>query len=170
MKILSRILVVLLFVLLALLTVFLGLGLMTPEKYTGSLGKEINVSQDKVWSILTDVKNLPNVREEINSVEVLSTKDGYADVWKEYAADGNYFMKLKTVERTPKTKLVYKTMETNTGMEGEWAYELENRGANKCYVRISENSKVTNLLLRSYMRFSGRDMVLKREFNFLDSM
>ena len=172
MKILSRILIVLLFVLLALLTVFLGLGLMTPEAYTGSLGKELNVSQDKVWSILTDVENLPNIREEINSVEVLSTKDGYVDVWKEYSytAVGDYFMKLKTVERTPKTKLVVKTIETNAGLEGEWTYELEKRGADKCYVRISENSKATNLLLRSYMKFSGRDMILKREFDFWDSM
>jgi len=168
MKILSRILIVLLFVLLALLTVFLGLGLMTPEGYTGSFGKEINASQDKVWLILTDVENLPNVREEINSVEVLSTKDGYVDVWKEYAytAVRDYFMKLKTVERTPKTKLVYKTMETNNGIEGEWTYELENRGTNRCYVRISENSKATNLLLRSYMKFSGRDMFLKSIYSF----
>jgi len=169
MKIVSRILVVLLFVSLALLTVFLGMGLMTPGEYKGSLGKEINASQDKIWSRLTDVENLPNIREEIKSVEVLSTKDGYVDVWKEYTKR-DYFMKLKTVERTPKTKLVTKIMETNIGLEGEWSYELENRGANKCYVRISENSKVTSLLMRSYMKFSGRDMYLKSEFEFFDSI
>jgi len=65
MKIVSRILVVLLFVSLALLTVFLGMGLMTPEEYKGSLGKEINASQDEIWSRLTDVENLPNIQEEI---------------------------------------------------------------------------------------------------------
>jgi len=54
-------------------------------------------------------------------VEVLSTKDGYVDVWKEYTKR-DYFMKLKTVERTPKTKLVTKIMETNIGLEGEWSY------------------------------------------------
>jgi len=170
MKIAYRILIVLFFCLLSLIIVILAMGLMTPEEYTGSLGKEINTSQDKVWSVLTDIDNLPNVREEISSVEVLSTKDGYVDVWKEYISGANRFIKLKVIERTPKTKLVMKVLETNIGMEGVWSYELENRGANKCYLRISEDSKATNLLLRSYMKFSGRDMVLKNEFEFLDSI
>ncbi len=170
MKIVIRILAIILVILLAFTAVFLVLGLMSPKEYKGSLGKEINVSQDKLWDILTDIENVPNVREEIHSVEVLSSSNGKVDMWNEYIAGGSKFFKFKITERVPKTKLSNKILESNVGIEGGWTYELENRGPNKTFVRMTEDSKATDLFMRGYMKIFGRDMVLKNEFEFLESL
>lgn len=167
MKIFVRILLGLIFLFFVAFAVFLLFGLMTPVEYEGSIGKEINVSQSQLWHKLNDIESLPTNRAEVKAVEIIEESKGGVDKWKEYLGGGRFIV-LENIERIPNSKKTVVVRQTNIGLYGQWTYEIEDRGANRSFVRISEKSEVKSPLLRSVLLLKGRDFLLNEDLNFLE--
>lgn len=152
------------------IAVFLVFGLMTPAKFSGSMAKEVNLSTQQIWDQMNDIESLPKHRKEIEMTEVIDRNpNGEVNVWKEYLEDGKYII-FEVIERSPISKKTIKIREANAGLLGTWSYELESRGANKTFMRITENSEATFLPLRSFLFFKGREYFMESDFDFWKTM
>ncbi len=146
--------------------VFLGLGFFTDKNYSNSIEKDFTGSREKMWNILTDIDKIPDRREDVLEVERLGKNRYGFESWLELTPTGGE-LKFDAIEFQEPGRYVVQLEGSNFDMSGKWIYELNARSSTAFNLRISEESFVDNIMVRSVMAITGRDATLKQEMNSL---
>lgn len=154
--------------LLIAITAFMFIGLLQKPEYKGSVGKEIAIAPEQIWQRLTNVEGFPSHHESISEVRLLGQNEKGFAVWEEKIKPmGTNLMEF--IEMEPYSRLKVRTKKSNTGLKGSWLYELEKRGA-KTYVRLTEESRTSNVFMRGFFAFIGRESIINQEIDLLTKM
>jgi hypothetical protein len=131
-------------------------GYVIGENYKGEEKFTVNYSQRDVWSLLTDLRNFENTRNNIENFEVLAKYKGlYA--WKEEYFNGDiknyrhaYIEKNKTV--------IIEMTESNYGVTGVWRFDIRSGStSDSTTITITEDSVNTSVLGRGIRFYFGQN-------------
>ncbi|HEY5054713.1 MAG TPA: SRPBCC family protein [Acidobacteriaceae bacterium] len=146
MKILGVILLVLL---IAGVAVYAD-GARMPATHTVSVSGVVQAPQDKVFALITNVKNGDDWRPEVKSVTTLAPDHG-RDHWVEHLAYHQY-MTFLAVETVPPTLRRVKLDDPKAAYGGTWTYELSpGPSAASTTVKITEDGYINPPLYRFMM-------------------
>lgn len=135
-------------VLVAVVAVVAIVGLLLPRDHVASTTTHIKAPPDSVWEAVSDVREYPRWRPDVQSVDVLSA-DG-AMRWREQTSDGAITFE-RSEEQRPR-RLISRIADDALPFGGSWTYELtpETDGTN---ITITERGYVSNPLFRFMARF-----------------
>lgn len=153
-RVISGILAFVSFVLIVLLLV----GYFSPEEYEGELSEFFTDRRAIVWQSLVNVENMPNVKTDIELLEILENNRGLL-TWRENLLRGG-FRTYRIVEKKEPFKYEINLFDSTEGVTGSWIFFLT-QSSNGTTVKIIEDSKTTNVLLRGWHAILGRDVNLK---------
>lgn len=154
--------------LILLVLLFIGIGILAPRQFSGSIRKEINASPEKVYEVLNDIESLPFRRKEIEKLEMLlPTVDGRKR-WREIASKGG-FSEFESLQEIPFKCIEVKMVRSSIGISGVWRYDIQ-PDADGTLVTISEKSRVDKLVTRSLLVLAGRNVTLRQEIKNLKSV
>lgn len=108
---------------------------------------EIDAPADKVWNVLTDIRNWPNWQEAVTETEVLGAiEEGTRFNWKA----GGLSFKSMIHTQTPRSKFGWTGKTIGTSAVHNWTFE---ENGNKTIVKVEESLQgVLPKLFRSYFQ------------------
>jgi uncharacterized protein YndB with AHSA1/START domain len=123
-------------------------GLLLPRDHLASTTTHINAPPDSVWQALVEVREYPQWRPDLRSVEVLSTEGALR--WREHSSDGAITFERSEAQRP--RRLVTRIVDETLPFGGTWTYDLtaDTEGTS---LTITERGYVTNPLFRFMSRF-----------------
>lgn len=130
------------------------LGYLEPEEYSGEVKEFFPERRHIIWEGLVDVSRIPRVKNDVESVIILSNNRGLV-TWKENLRRGGY-RSYKTVEKREPYRYTVQLFESSSGLKGTWTYALKSSD-NGTIVQIIEESTLQNTWLRGIGRIRGRD-------------
>jgi polyketide cyclase/dehydrase/lipid transport protein len=125
-------------------------GARMPSTHTVSVSGVVQAPQDKVFALITNVKNADSWRPEVKSVTTLDPEHG-RDHWVEHLAYHQYMTLLATETVAPTLRRV-KLDEPKAKYGGTWTYELSpGPSAASTKVKITEDGYINPPLYRFMM-------------------
>lgn len=146
-------------VLLLFAAIFLFVGQTASVTYTKTVSEVFDARPQAVWEEMLDVKNMPQKKIDVLSVDILSQSKGLL-VWRENLRRGERVYEV--IEKRAPRKLVVELTESNNSLRGTWTYTLRQKGSGTL-VTITEDSSVTNFFFRALHTLQGRDLHLIKE-------
>ncbi len=131
-----------------LLIVLIGFAL--PQNHVASLSAEFDASPTQVWEAITEVRDYPEWRSGVESVEVTSTQ-GELLSWIERGSAGEIPLSVES-QAAPRS-LVTRIDSQVLPFGGSWSYEIEALTADRARLTITENGEVYNPFYRFVSRF-----------------
>jgi uncharacterized protein YndB with AHSA1/START domain len=134
--------------LVAIAAVVAIVGLLLPRDHTATTTAHIKATPESVWQAVTDVRDYPRWRTDVQSVDVLSANGALR--WREHGSDGA--MTFERSEERPPHHLVTRIVDETLPFGGTWTYQLapEQDGT---ALTITERGYVTNPVFRFMARF-----------------
>jgi len=155
--------VILAVILVCVILIVLLIGYLLPVKHRASIALTVHASPDQVWERLTDIRNYPNWRKDVKSVEIVSDSE-----WTEVDAHGHR-LPFKIVSRDPDLRLVTQINGQKLPFGGTWEYRI-GKGGDGTTVTITEDGEVYNAFFRFVSKFiMGHTATLKRYSTYLES-
>jgi uncharacterized protein YndB with AHSA1/START domain len=137
---------------LAVLAALVGLtaliGYALPVAHVASRTATYAQPADRVYLTLTEIRNYPQWRSDLKSVEDLSTTSSRR--WREHG--GNGAITFEVVETQPPARLVTRIADQDLPFGGQWTYELAPDGSGT-RLTITEHGEVYNPIFRFMSRF-----------------
>lgn len=125
-------------------------GLFISESHTATASREFDVSAEKVWQAVTDVRGYGEWRNNVERIEVLSDSTRPLQ-WREFYSNDNP-MTFQEVERTDSTRFTARIADQELPFGGGWTYELEQTEKGVRLI-ITEDGKIYNPIFRFVSRF-----------------
>lgn len=119
-------------------------GLATPRKHTVGRIIALRASPERVWRLIRTVKEYPNWREEIMSVEEMAGNDPHPS-WTEIGRQKS--LSYIAVADDPPRRFTARILDDDLGYSGEWQYEIT-PSADGTRLMITEHGEVGNLVFR----------------------
>lgn len=139
-------------VLVALALVVVVVGLLLPKEHTVTRAIRLRQPPAAVWQAVTDYKQFPQWRPEVQSVEPLPAslgKDGWVETVK-----GAGRIPLAVTDSVPERLLVMHIADPNLPFGGDWTYDLiPAPDGSATELRITEKGTVSNPFFRFVSRF-----------------
>jgi hypothetical protein len=141
--------------------IVLVIGYLLPVKHTASVVLTVHASPNQVWERLTDIRNYPNWRKDLKSVELQSDNE-----WTE-VDPRDHRLPFKIVSRDRDLTLVTRINGQHLPFGGTWEYQIT-KGANGTTVTIIEDGEVYSPLFRFVSKFiMGHSATLKKYSTYL---
>lgn len=154
-------------VLVAIVVVVFAGGAMLPQNHTVRSEITTAAAPDVAWSVITDYRNSPSWRPDVEKVEPAPAQNGH-DVWVERYKSGEK-MTLEDVEVRGPTRLVRKIVDKDLPYGGVWTFEITPDGSGS-KIAITEDGEVYNPAFRFIGKFIlGNDMAMKQFLKELDA-
>jgi len=122
------------------------IGYLLPVNHTAKGEILLNATPEKVWQRLTDVKDYPNWRKKLKSVELVADKS-----WTEIDQRGHQ-LPFIIIKETPFNQLVTKINGINIPFGGTWTFTLQKK-ENKTLLIITEDGEVYNPIFRFVSKY-----------------
>ena len=136
------------------------MGSRLPVEHTVSRTDTIPASQQKVWTLITDVAALPRWRTGLKSVTLLPPRNG-APCWAEVQS-GMTIAMCEDARESPKREIV-RIADPKLPFGGTWTYALEPAGDNATKVTITEDGTVRPVMWRFVAHYwMGEDRTIKQ--------
>ncbi|MEP6836076.1 MAG: SRPBCC family protein [Gemmatimonas sp.] len=119
-------------------------GMVTPRKHVAARTIVLRAAPDKVWALVRTVKEYPNWREEILSVEESAGND-HRPAWTEIGRQKSLSYIATTDE--PPTRFTARILDDDLGYSGEWQHVIT-PVADGTRLTITEQGEVGNLIFR----------------------
>ncbi len=132
-------------------------GYFAPISYSGSVQFQQNVSVELLWQELIKIREIPNRKQDVESVDILEER-GKLTAWKENLKNGGYRI-YRTNRIVEGRLLVIELTESSYGLTGIWVFELQQKD-DDTIITISEESKLTDMKRRGYRTFFGKNVDL----------
>ena len=149
-------------ILLALVLVYIFMGLFTPKTHHGSVMIHLSSTPEKVWEDITAIEGLPQRRPDSLEVKVTGINDQGYKMWREYTAMDDS-IDAEITEELSQQKVVMHRQAINSDFTSQWVYELTPTSDTQTDLTITEDSTTTNLFLRAWMTLRGRNSTLNEE-------
>ncbi|MDP8208285.1 MAG: SRPBCC family protein [Candidatus Electryonea clarkiae] len=146
MKIIIRITSILVILVIVFIIVIISWGASFPEEYSVSRTTLIHQPVDSTWNVVTDHLNYPQWREDLASVEILSSEGGLT-AWKEIYKQGNQEMSFETVTLDTLKLWVIRIADSNVPVSITWTMDFDSTEAGT-KLTLTEQSKVKNPFFR----------------------
>lgn len=119
-------------------------GLATPRKHIVGRTLALRAAPENVWALIRAVKEYPNWREEILSVEESPGIDPHP-AWTEIGRQKS--LSYIAVTDDPPHRFTARIMDDDLGYSGEWQYVITPSATGTC-LTITEHGEVGNLMFR----------------------
>ncbi len=129
-------------------------GYNSPKEYKNSISFEAPYTLDMTWRQLVDVNEIPKRKGDVQSVEIIE-EFGKLVAWRENLKTGGYRI-YRMNQRIENQKLILELTESSYGLKGIWVFDLS-KVENHTWVVVSEESTLTNTLVRGYRAIIGRE-------------
>ena len=150
-------------ILVCVVLIVLLIGYLLPVKHRASIAIAVDATPDQVWERLTDIRNYPQWRKDVKSVELISDSE-----WIEVDTH-EHRLPFKIVSRERGLKLVTSINGQHLPFGGTWEYRI-GEGRDGTTVTIREDGEVYNPLYRFVSKFiMGHTATLKRYSAYLGS-
>lgn len=150
-----------------IIVILIGIGLIAPREYRGSITRDIPRSPDAIYTWLTDFEGLPRYRPEISAVEMGSNNAKGFPMWTQF--HGKTSSIFQAIEMVPKEHLAIQTVTSNSGLAGTWSYSLSaGSQPGTTSVTITEVSDTYTFLHRIFFTVLGRKHRLNAEMKALE--
>lgn len=125
-------------------------GARMPSTHSVSVMGVVQAPEEKVFALITDVKNGANWRPEVKSVNTLQPDQG-RDHWVEHLGHGQY-MTFLAVQTAPPTLRKVKLDDPKAAYGGTWTYELSpGPSAASTTLKITEDGYINPPVYRFVM-------------------
>lgn len=141
------------------------LGYRSSPTYQEQLQFDITYSAGLVWQELLNIKEIPQRKKDVRSVEILE-EFGKLSIWQENLNSGGYRIYRMNKRDDENKILVLELTESSYGLTGVWTFTLE-ANSKDTIVYISENSTLTDIKRRGYRKVMGRDVDLRAWQNYI---
>ena len=150
MKKLTRILIFVAGVLLALILGVLVAGMLLPEEHHASRTLITRQTPEALWTAINDHATEPSWRSDVQNVTSLGERNG-KPVWQENYKDGNK-VTLITTESKPPTRMVRELTDPEGPFSGRWEIDIRPTpgGSN---ITVTEIGKVSNPIFRFVSKY-----------------
>ena len=150
------------------IVILIGIGLLAPREYRGSLTRDIARSPAAIYGWLIDFEAIPERRPEIKAVEMGSRNDQGFPVWTEFHGDTSSIF--QAIEMVPNERLSVQTVTSNFGHAGTWSYSLKTGSQpGTTSVTITEVSDAYDFISRIFFTVLGRKHTLKTEMQAIET-
>jgi hypothetical protein len=136
-------------VLLGLMGLMFVAGLFVARTHTVARALKLKQSPEAVWQVISDFSGQPGWHALVVKVARLDDKDGH-EVWRE-TYQGNYPLKLETLESQPPRRLVRSIQDEKGPFQGRWEYDITPLEAGS-QLTITEHGDIAN----PFFRFMAR--------------
>ncbi len=126
--------------------VIYAIGYFLPERHTVSAARELNLTAEKTWQMLTDFENYPSWRSDINAVKSLSPT-----TWTEVDMYGDQIT-YEQVQKIDQRRLITRITTEDLPYSGQWIFDIDANGEN-CILTIEEQGIVYNPFFRFISKF-----------------
>lgn len=154
-------------VLIAIPVILWFLGTLLPEAHRVSVSKTLDVPQEEVYRLITDIKNYPNWRSNVIEVQFLRT-DGQPEMWREIYSDND---PIAFRIHKPDSTIVYtEIISQDLPFGGEWFFSIEPHGSGT-KLTINEQGEVYNPLFRFISAYViGHDKTIRQYLADIESV
>jgi uncharacterized protein YndB with AHSA1/START domain len=142
-------LLVMLVALVVVILVIVGVGAMLPKSHVVARTITLHQSPEAVFAVMTDFKDAPTWRPDVQSVELLPPAGG-AVRFREKSTDG--IITYEVVESKTPSRLVTRIADPGLPFGGKWIYEIAPMPGG-CRIDITERGEVYNPVFRFVSRF-----------------
>jgi hypothetical protein len=128
-------------------------GVIVPTVKTTTVSKEIAVSSNTVWALLTNIQTYTEWHPEIMSVQLIGTNALGYPKWKQFSQNGAS----ETFEITSMlygTDLGIKLDESPFHVERSWAYRLTPTKTG-VMVELKQTTKIPGIFMRGFLSLLG---------------
>lgn len=129
-------------------------GYTSSPTYNDVMVTEPSFNPELTWDELVDVTTANVRKKDVVSVDVVD-QYGKRLAWKENLKNGGYRI-YRMNERIENQKLVVEMTDSSYGLKGIWTFELQ-KTSSGTKVTITENSELTDVKIRGYRYFFGRN-------------
>lgn len=129
-------------------------GYNSPEEYKNTISFEASYTLDMAWRQLVDVNEIPKRKSDVKSVEIIE-EFGKLIAWRENLKTGGHRI-YRMNQRIDNQRLILELTESSYGLSGIWVFDLS-KIENHTWVVVSEESRLTDVLVRGYRTIIGRD-------------
>ncbi len=149
-----------------LMIAFFVTGILAPEEYEGERTATFPDSKMDVWKNLTTLETIPKRKNGIERIEIIEeSRSGV--VWIEHLKNGKQ-RTLRVAEREMPNFFVVERIQSDDGLTGRWEFYIsENKETQKTEIKVIEESRNTNVVLRAWHTILGRSINLRREIKSL---
>jgi uncharacterized protein YndB with AHSA1/START domain len=153
-------LLVLVVILLIIFCVAYVMGSRLPNDHTASASVVLPASQERVWTLITDVKSQPSWRSDLKSIEPWQG-DSTGTCWVEVQSGMKMPLCVEVTE--PLKTRVVRIADKDLPFGGTWTYELEPSGADQTKLTITERGTTGPAIWRFVGHYLiGEDSNLKK--------
>ena len=139
-------------ILVAIVLIVVGVGVLLPQSHVAARTIQLRHPPERVWSVLTNVRDYPSWRRGLTSVDVLPTPAGAQLAWREHT--GRESLSFESREMTAPSRLVGRIADRGIPFGGTWTYELVPiANGTGTSLTITERGEVYNPLFRFISRF-----------------
>ncbi len=129
-------------------------GYFSPPSYQNTAVTEASFTTELTWNELVDFEAAPRKKTDVESVDIVD-QYGKLYAWKENLKNGGYRI-YRMNQRIDDQRLVIELTDSSYGLTGIWTFDLE-KTSNGTKVTITEDSNLTDIKLRGYRYFFGRN-------------
>lgn len=124
-------------------------GMFLPPNHTAARTATLAAPPDTVWAVVTDVAKYPRWRSNVDSVEVLQSRDGRLK-WRE--TSGGDRVSYEATAMTRPSQFVARITDRGLPYGGSWDYRILPDGTGS-RVTITENGEVYSPIYRIVSRY-----------------
>ena len=151
----------------AFFIVILAYGYSLPVAHQITMQRHYAKSADELWDVIVDYRKYSQWRENVYEVNELPAK-GIYQAWKEVDANGRS-VAFEIVGYSPGMQMTIEVADVTLSYGGSWMFELL-PDATGTTVKITENGRIDNLLLRVIAHFAtGYTSSMNSWLNSLDN-
>lgn len=125
------------------------MGYALPVQHAAARSIELRQKPESVFALISDFKNEPAWRSDVQHVEMLPERDGHIR-FREKSAHGSIAMIV--VEWTPPRRMVTEIDGKDLPFGGRWIFEIL-PGADRCTLNITEHGEIYNPVFRFMSRY-----------------
>jgi hypothetical protein len=144
-----KLLLVIVGILVLSILVIVAVGYTLPVQHVATRAVMLQQKPEQVFALISDFKNEPAWRSDVQHVEILPDKDGHTR-FREKSTHGAITMMV--VESTPPQRLVTEIEDKNLPFGGQWIFEVS-PVANGCRLNITERGEIYNPVFRFVSKF-----------------
>lgn len=142
-------LLVMLVALVAVILIIVGVGAMLPKSHVVSRSIALHQSPEAVFAAISNFKDAPLWRPNVQGVEMLPPEGGSAR-FRERSSDG--VITYEVVESVAPGRMVTRIADPGLPFGGKWIYQIA-PAAGGCRVNITERGEVYNPVFRFVSRY-----------------
>ncbi len=136
------------------------IGLMLPQSHTVTISQNLNASPEEIYMIITDIRNYPEWRSNVQQVEFLNENEENP-VWREYYSNQDP-LSFRITEKTENRSLTVEIEDEGLPFGGSWTYNIE-PAEEGSILTIREDGEVYSPIFRFVSAYiMGHDSTIKQ--------